>query len=132
MRRHRIRENKKRSIQRISMKKLIKIPAVAAVILSLATTGVSSARAGGWPVAAGAVGGFAVGTMVGRAVAYCPPPAYYVYPPRVYVAPWCAPAPVIVAPAPVCCVPAPLVYPYYYPPVRLGYFAARPHYLRRW
>jgi len=104
------------------MKKLIKILAVAAVILSLATTGVSSARAGGWPVAAGVVGGFAVGTMVGRAVAYCPPPAYCVYSPRVYVAPWCAPAPVIVATAPVCCVPAPVVYPCYYPPVRLGVY----------
>ena len=114
------------------MKRLVKVPAVAAVMLTLATAGASSARAGGWPVAAGVVGGFAVGTMVGRAVANCPPPAGYVYPRRIYVAPWCAPATVIVAPAPVCCVPAPVVYPLYYPPVRLGVFAARPHYLRRW
>jgi len=34
---------------------------------------VSSARAGGWLVAAGVVGGFA-GTMVVRAVVNCPPP----------------------------------------------------------
>jgi len=115
------------------MKKLMKVPAVAAAILTLATAGVSSARAGGWPVAAGVVGGFAVGTVVGRAVAYCPPPpACYVYPPRVYLAPYCAPAPLIVSPAPVCYVPAPVVYPCYHPPGRLGEFAARRHYLRRW
>ena len=69
-------------MQRINMKKLMKVPAVAAVVLTLATAGVSNARAGGWPVAAGVVGGFAVGAMVGRTVAYCPPPACYVYPPK--------------------------------------------------
>ena len=85
------------------MKRPVKVPAVAAVILTLAMAGVSSACAGGWPVAAGGVGGFASGTIVGRAVAdYPPPPAYYVYPQRVYVAPLCAPAPVIVPLAPVC------------------------------
>ena len=51
------------------MKRPVKVPAVAAVILTLAMAGVSSARAGGWPVAAGVVGGFAAETIVRRAVA---------------------------------------------------------------
>jgi hypothetical protein len=133
MRKHRIRERKKLFIRRINMKRLVKVPAVAAVILTLAMAGVSSARAGGWPVAAGVVGRFAAGTIVRRAVAnYPPPPAYYVYPQRVYVAPLCAPAPVIVQPAPVCYATAPVVYPFYDPPIRLGVFTGRPHYFRRW
>jgi hypothetical protein len=95
--------------------------------------GVSSACAGGWPVAAGGVGGFATGTIVGRAVAnYPPPPAYYVYPHRAYVAPLCAPAPVIVPLAPVCYATAPVVCPFYDPPIRLGVFTGRPHYFRWW
>ena len=103
------------------MKRLVKVPAVAAVILTLATAGVSSARAGGWTVVAGVVGGFAAGTTVCRAVAnYPPPPAYYVYPQRVYVAPLYAPAPVIVPLAPVCYATAPVVYPFYDPPIQLG------------
>ena len=115
------------------MKRLVKVPAVAAVILTLAMAGVSSAHAGGWPVAAGGVGGFASGTIVGRAVAdYPPPPAYYVYPQRVYVAPFCASAPVIVQPAPDCYAAASVVYPFNDPPIRLGGFTGRPHYFRRW
>jgi len=114
------------------MKDLRKIPAVAVVIFTLATVGVSSARAGGWPVAAGVVGGLAAGTIVGRAVANCPPPTYYVYPQRVYVASLCAPAPVIVPLAPVCYATVPVVYPFYDPPIRLGGFTGRPHYFRRW
>ena len=103
------------------MKRPVKVPAVAAVILTLAMAGVSSARAGGWPVAAGVVGGFAAETIVGRAVAnYPPPPAYYVYPQRVYVAPLCARAPVIVPLVPVCYATAPVVYPFYDPPIQLG------------
>ena len=132
MRKHRIRERKKLFIRRINMKRLVKVPAVAAVILTLATAGVSSARAGGWTVVAGVVGGFAAGTTVCRAVAnYPPPPAYYVYPQRVYVAPLYAPAPVIVPLAPVCYATAPVVYPFYDPPIRLGVCTGRPHYFRR-
>jgi hypothetical protein len=115
------------------MKRLVKVPAVAAVILTLAMVDISSARAGGWTVAAGVVGGFAAGTIVGRAVANYPPPsAYYVYPQRVYVAPLCAPASGIVQPAPDCYATAPVVYPFYDPPIRLGGFTGRPHYFRRW
>lgn len=114
------------------MKKLVKITAVAAVILTLAAAGVSGARAGGWPIAAGVVGGFAAGTIVAASVAhYPPPPAYYVCPPSVYAAPVYVPAPAIVSPAPVFYAPAPVVYPFYYPAVRLGMFAGRPYYIRR-
>jgi hypothetical protein len=128
MQEHRIRARNRHFLRRINMKNLVKIPAVAAVILTLATAGVSSARAGGWPIAAGVVGGFAAGTIVARAVA----PPYYVCPPRVYVAPYCAPVRVLAAPVPACYVPAPLVYPAYYPPVRVVVVAGRPHYFRRW
>jgi hypothetical protein len=133
MTKHRIRERKKLFIRRINMKRLVKVPAVAAVILTLATAGVSSARAGGWTVVAGVVGGFAAGTTVCRAVANCPPPpAYYVYPHRAYVAPLCVPAFVIVQLAPDCYATAPVVYPFYDPPIQLGVFTGRPHYFRQW
>jgi hypothetical protein len=92
------------------MKKIMNIPAVVAAVLTMAAVGVSSARAGG-VVVMGA------------------PPTYYVYPHQVYVAPVCAPTPVILAPAPVCYAPRRVIYPYYYPSVRV--FAARPHYFWR-
>ena len=132
MRKHQIRERNQHFRRRINMRDLRKIPAVAMVIFTLATVGVSSARAGGWPVAAGVVGGLAAGTIVGRAVANCPPPTYYVYPQRVYVAPVCAPAPVLRPPVPVCYAPVPVVYPFCNPPVRLGVFARHPYCFRRW
>lgn len=47
-------------------------------------------------IAAGILGGFAAGAIVGSAVRPAPPPAYY-YPAPVYV-----PPPAYVAPAPLC------------------------------
>ena len=79
------------------MKKII----LAAVMsLALAGSQVQTAQAGGWPIAAAAVGGLAVGTAIGASVAhpvyYAPVPAYY-YPPATYY----QPAPVVYAqPAP--------------------------------
>jgi hypothetical protein len=114
------------------MKKLLKISAIAAVVLTVATVGVFTARAAGWPEPPRRVRGFAAGPYVGRAVVSFPAPAaYYAYPQSVYVAPYCAPAPVVVQAPPVYCVPAPVVYPVLCPPVRLPLIAARPHYLRR-
>jgi hypothetical protein len=120
--------------ERTNMKTYAKISAAAAVILALAGAGVSNARAGGWPVAAGVVGGFAAGAIVGTTLANpVPPPVYYAYPPPVYAAPVYVPAPVVAPAAPVYYCPAPVVYPGYYPPVRLGVCWGRPHpyYLRR-
>ena len=79
------------------MKKII-----LAAIMSLAFLGtqVQTAKANGWPIAAGVVGGLAVGTAIGVAashpVYYAPAPAYY--PPPAYYAP--APAPVYAQPPP--------------------------------
>ena len=113
------------------MKKIVKIAVVAAVVLTVATLGLFTARAAGWPVAAGRVRGFAARAIVGSPVARYPAPAAYcLYPQSVYVAPYCAPAPMVVPP-PVYCVPAPLVYPALCPTVRLPQIAARPHYIRR-
>jgi hypothetical protein len=114
------------------MKSFTKVTAVAALVLSLASVGVTNARAAGWPVAAGVAGGFVAGAVITRAVADCPAPGYYVYPQRVFVAPACAPAPVVVAPAPICYAPVPAVYPAYCPPLRVVPFPARGRYLRRW
>lgn len=57
----------------------MKTSVVAALALALATFGTSNARAGGWPIAAGVLGGLAVGTVVGATVASANAPAY-VYP----------------------------------------------------
>jgi len=69
--------------------------AVAALaVITLATfSGVDSSRAGGGEVAAGLLGGFAAGAIVGSALA---PRPYYYGPAPVYVAP---PPPAFVAPA---------------------------------
>ena len=78
------------------------------VLVTVATLGASAApepaRAGGGNVAAGIVGGLAVGTLFGAAIAqprpyyYAPAPVYVEEPP-VYV----APAPVYRAPPPPRC-----------------------------
>jgi len=69
--------------------------AVAALaVITLATfSGVDTSRAGGGEVAAGLLGGFAAGAIVGSALA---PRPYYYGPAPVYVAP---PPPAFVAPA---------------------------------
>lgn len=94
------------------------------------TTPKAQAWCGGWPIAAGVVGGLAVGTCIGATVAHASAPVY-AYPAPVAVAP--APAyvapPAVVVQAPVYA-PAPVVYaapyPYYYrgyyrAPVRVGW-----------
>jgi hypothetical protein len=114
------------------MKKLLKILAIVAVVLAVATVGLFTARAAGRPEPARRVRGFAPGPIAGRAVVNWPAPAaYYAWPQSVYVAPYCAPAPVVVQAPPVYCAPAPVVYPALCPPVRLPVIAARPHYVRR-
>jgi hypothetical protein len=113
------------------MKKLVKYTAVAAVILALGPAGASSAKAGGWPVAAGVAGGFAAGAIVSRAMASWPPPAYYGYPPRVYAAPYYPVGPVFAPSRPFCYGPAPVVYPFRYPAVRFGGYPVRRGYFRR-
>jgi hypothetical protein len=119
-------------MRRINMKKFLKISAVVAVVLAVATVGVFTARAAGWPEPLRRVRGFAAGPVVGRAVVNWPAPAaFYAYPQTAYVAPYCALAPVVVQAPPVYCVPGPLVYPLLCPPVRLPVIAARPRYVRR-
>jgi hypothetical protein len=119
-------------MQRIYMKKLMKISVVSAAILSLTALGVGNAHAAGWPIAAGIASGVATGAIVGTAVATAAaPPAYYAYPPPVYAAPGYAtvapaPGPVVVAAAPYY---YPRVgYPYYYPGWRVGWGWGRPFY----
>ena len=69
---------------------------VAAIAISIAAP--HPARADGADVAAGLIGGLAIGAIVGGAVAPRPaPPPVYVAPAPVYVAP--APAPVYLEPA---------------------------------
>ena len=74
---------------------MITSKAVAALaVITLATfSGVDTSRAGGGEVAAGLLGGFAAGAIVGSALA---PRPYYYGPAPVYVAP---PPPAFVAPA---------------------------------
>jgi hypothetical protein len=112
------------------MKKIVKFTAVAAAVLTLATAGVSSATAGGWPVRVGVVGGFAAGAIVSRTIG-CPPSAYYIYPPRIYAAPICAPFPVVAPSARFCYGPTPVIYPFRYPAVRVGFYEGRLGYFRR-
>jgi hypothetical protein len=143
-------------MQRIYMKRFVKISAVSAVILGLTVLGVSNAQAGGWPIAAGIASGVAAGAIVGTVVAAAvAQPVYYGYPAPAYTyaapaypapayaaavpqppiqgyAP--APATVVVPAAPVYYYPR--VYPYYYPWVRGGAYWGRPYYgyraYRRW
>jgi len=115
------------------MKILTKISAIGAIALSLMAFTPAKAHAGGWPIAAGVIGGLAVGTVIGATVASAAaPPPYYAYPPVAYSTPVLAqPAPVYVQPAPVYYYPRPVVYPY---PVIRGYWRPRYHYhyYRRW
>ncbi len=114
------------------MKRLVKVCAVTGLALSVfaLTTPKAQAWGCGWPIAAGVVGGLAVGTCIGATVAHAAAPVY-VYPPGAPVAPaaaYVAPAPQVVVSAPVV---APVVYgrpyPYYYyrgyygPVARYGY-----------
>ena len=57
----------------------MKTSVVAALALAMATFGTSNAQAGGWPIAAGVLGGLAVGTAIGATVASANAPTY-VYP----------------------------------------------------
>ncbi len=120
-----------KKLRKVYMKTLTKSIMAGAVALALVTVGTQQARAGGWPIAAGVVGGLAVGTVVGASIASASAPAYYGYPAPVYPAPGYAyaatacPAPVV-AVAPVC-YPRPVVvaapFPYYgYPGVRAAYW----------
>ena len=70
------------------MKKII----LALTILTLAGSQVQTAKAGGWGIAAGVLGGVAAGTIIGESIAH---PVYVAPAPAVY------PQPVYVAPAPV-------------------------------
>jgi hypothetical protein len=79
----------------IIMKRLSVVAATAATIAVLAVAGPDQARAGSGDVAAGLLGGFAVGALVGSVLG--PPAPVYVAPAPVYV----APAPVYVGP-PAC------------------------------
>jgi hypothetical protein len=112
------------------MKTLTKSIMTGAVAVALVTLGTQQAQAGGWPIAAGVVGGLAAGTIIGASIASASAPAYYGYTAPVYPAPgyayatpaYPAPAPVVaVAPAyyPRVVVAAP--YPYWYPGIRAGY-----------
>jgi hypothetical protein len=64
-------------------------------VLGVALVGsqVSSARAGGWPIAAGVLGGLAVGTAVGATVVAANQPVYYYPPQTVYGSGVVTPAP---------------------------------------
>jgi hypothetical protein len=125
------------------MKTFMKTSIVAALALAMATFGTSNARAGGWPIAAGVVGGLAVGTAIGVTVASANAPVYaypaYSYPvyppspaPALAVQPVqpvvqaVVPPPVYVPqPAPAYYYSSPVVYaasyPYGYPYVRFGW-----------
>jgi len=95
------------------MKKII----LAITLLTFAGSQVQTAKAGGWGIAAGVLGGVAAGTIIGESIAHpyyapnyyyaAPPPTYY-YPPQTYQA---APPPVAYQPAPPYTVyqPAPAV-----------------------
>jgi hypothetical protein len=74
--------------------KIVSKSAALAVICLATFSGVSTSRAGGGEVAAGLLGGFAAGAIVGSAVA--PRPYYY---DPVYVAPSPYPPPAYVRPA---------------------------------
>jgi hypothetical protein len=75
--------------------KIATTPVAALAVIALATfSDVSASRAGGGDVAAGLLGGFAAGAIVGGAMA---PRPYYYGPAPVYVAP---PPPAYVEPPP--------------------------------
>jgi len=59
------------------MKRFLKIGLVTAVALAVATVGLFTARAAGWPEPPRRVRGFAAGPYVGRAVVSFPAPAAY-------------------------------------------------------
>ncbi len=94
-------------------------PFAALAVIAIATlSDVSASRAGGGDVAAGLLGGFAAGAIVGAATA---PRPYYYGPPPAYV----APPPAYVEPAPAYAPP-----PCYWTrgePVWNGYAWVRPH-----
>jgi hypothetical protein len=105
------------------MKKII----LALTILTLAGSQVQTAKAGGWGIAAGVLGGVAAGTIIGESIAR----PVYVAPAPVYAAPappvYYAPAPAVVYPQPVYYAPAPVVTIYG------GYgYGYRPHYYARY
>jgi len=118
-------EKRKNITQRLYMKTFMKTSVVAALALTLAAFGTSNARARSWPIAAGVVGGLAVGATV--AIASAPVYAYPAYPTRLtgltYPA-YAAPVVHLVAPPPVY-YSSPVVYaasyPYVYPCVRFGW-----------
>lgn len=102
------------------MKKII----LAATLLALGATQVPTARANGWPIAAGVFGGLVAGTVIADSIArppvyyapspapaYYPPPTYSYYPPAPVVTYPTGPAVVYAAPAPRVVVAAP-----FYPP----------------
>jgi len=109
------------------MKRFMKTSSAAALVLAMTAFGSMQARAGGWAVAGGVLGGLAAGTVIGATVASAAAPAYYAYPAPVYASPAYyapAPAPAVVASPPVVAVaPAP---PYYYAP-RVVYTAPYPY-----
>ncbi len=116
------------------MKKII----LAVTILALAGSQVQTAKAGGcgFPIAAGIVGGLAVGTAIGVAVSqppvyYAPAPAYsyppvaYSAPPVVYQRPVVVARPVPVVYAPSVCVAPPVVAFGFGRPCYRGYYGGR-------
>jgi len=113
------------------MKKII----LAVTLLAFAGSQVQKAEARdrGWGIAAGVLGGLAVGTAIGASVSqpyYAPQPAYYAPPPTYYAPPpvYYQPAqpPVVYyQPAPACYYPRPV---YYAPTVTFGFGFGRPYY----
>jgi hypothetical protein len=83
-------------MKRLYMKTFVKTTLIGATALAMTTFGVPQARAHGWAVAAGVLGGLTAGTIIGASVASAATPVYYSYPAPVYYTP--APA-VAVAPA---------------------------------
>jgi hypothetical protein len=77
--------------------KIASKPVAALAVLAIATfSNPSASQAGGGDVAAGLLGGFAAGAIIGAATAprpyyYGPPPAYAAPPPYAYPAPAYAP-----------------------------------------
>ena len=108
------------------MKRFMKIFAVTGLALAVAAVTAPKAQAGAWGIAAGVVGGLAVGTTIGLAAAHTSAPAYYAYPGPAYAyTSYAAPTYVAAVPAQQVVCAAPVVYPAAYPYCYRGYYGPR-------